>query len=220
MNKNRQERFIMKLHIAFDLLDLEKCIQIARIAQPHVDRFEIRASLLYAYGIHAIEVFKKEFPDTELFVDTKIVNHGKELSNLAFQAGADIISVMAGAPEHFIHAVCNHSHDQKKKVLLDLLDTSLVGQAALMASSLRVDGIIFYQTPEENQGYAPSEKWQSVEENSTVPIFIGSNITRNNIDGVLALNPAGITLGKAITQAQDPLAEILYFIEKIKEHKK
>ena len=51
-------------------------------------------------------------------------------------------------------------------------------------------------------------------------IFIGSNITRNNIDGVLVLNPAGITLSKAITQAEDPLAEILYFVEKIKEHKK
>ena len=210
----------MKLYIAFDLLDLEKCIQVASIVEPYVDRFEIRASLLYTYGIHAIEAFRKEFPDKEIFVDTKIVNHGKELSSLAFQAGADIISVMAGAPEHFIHAVCNHAHDQNKKVLLDLLDTPLVGQAALTASSLRVDGIIFYQTPEENQGYAPSEKWQSVQENSSVPIVIGSNINKSNIDGVLLLNPAGITIGKAVTQAQDPLEEILFFIEKIKEHKK
>lgn len=210
----------MKLYIAFDLVDLEKCIQIARIVEPYVDRFEIRAPLLYTYGVHAIEAFRKEFPEKELFVDTKIINHGKELSNLAFQAGADIISVMAGAPEHFTHAVCNHAHDQKKKVLLDLLDTPLVGQAALTASSLGVDGIIFYQTPEENQGYAPSEKWQSVQENSSVPIFIGSNITRNTIDGVLVLHPAGITISKAVTQAQDPLAEILFFVEKIKEHKK
>ena len=210
----------MKLHIAFDVLDLEKCLQIARIVEPYADRFEIRSTLLYKYGMHAIEAFRKEFPDKEIFADTKIVSHGKELSNLAFQAGADIISVMAGAPAHFIHAVCNHAHDQNKKVLLDLLDTPLVGEAALTASSLGVDGLIFYPTPEETQGYAPSEKWQSVHENSGVPIFIGSSITRNNIDQILLLHPAGITLNKAITQAQDPLAEVIFFIEKIKEHKK
>ena len=209
----------MKLYIAFDLLDLEKCIQIAHIVEPYVDRFEIRSTLLYKYGIHAIEVFRKEFPDKELFVDTKIINHGKELSNLAFQAGADIISVMAGAPQHLIHAVCNHTHDQKKKILLDLLDTPLVGEAALTASSLGVDGLIFYQAPEDAQGYAPDNKWLSVQENSSVPIFIGSSITRNNIDAILLLNPAGIVLSKTITQAEDPLAEILFFLEKIKEKK-
>lgn len=210
----------MKLHIAFDILDLEKSLEIARIVQPYVDCFEIRSTLLYKYGAHAVEAFRKEFPDMQLFVDTKIVNHGKELSNIIFQAGANSISVMAGAPEHFIHAVCNHAHDQNKKVILDLLDTTLVGQAALTASSLGVDGLIFYQTPEEAQGYAPSERWQSVAENSNAPIFIGSNITRNNIDSVLLLNPAGIVVSKAITQAQDPLEEILFFVEKIKEHKK
>ena len=125
----------MKLHIAFDILDLKKSIEIAHIVEPYVDRFEIRSTLLYKYGVHALETFRKEFPDKEIFADTKIVNHGKELSGLFFQSGADIISVMAGAPQHFIHAVCNHAHDQKKKVLLDLLDTPLVGEAALTASS-------------------------------------------------------------------------------------
>jgi 3-hexulose-6-phosphate synthase len=209
----------MKLQVAFDLLDLEKCLEIARKIEPYVDRFEIGSVLLYKYGVQAIESFRKEFPHKELLADTKIVNQGKELSALALNAGADWITVMAGMPQQFIHATCAYAHEKNKNVMLDLLDTPLVGEASLMAKSLGVNGLLFYVIAEDTQGYASTEKWQNVRDNTDIPIYIGSSISRNNIDHILQLHPAGIVLGKAITQAADPLAELLFFIEKIQQYK-
>jgi 3-keto-L-gulonate-6-phosphate decarboxylase len=53
--------------------------------------------------------------------------------------------------------------------------------------------------------------------NTNLPIFISSKIGRENIDQMMALNPDGIVIGKAITEHADPLSEAQFFYDLCKK---
>src|SRR5690606_12376783 len=135
----------MKLQISFDLLDLDKALAIGTEVAHNADIIEVGTILIYRHGIKAVEQFKKAFPEKIILADTKIVDRGKEIAELFAQAGADWITVMAGTSPHVIHATTTAAHHSNVKVMLDLIDSSSIGQSALEAKNLGADALLFHQ---------------------------------------------------------------------------
>lgn len=210
----------MKLQIAFDLLDLEKSLAVAKEVEQYTDKFEVGAPLLYKYGVQAIEKFRATFPDKTLLAETQIVDHGKDITELCIKAGADWLTVMSGTDKHVIHSVCSIAGKSKKDVMIDLLDTDSLGQAAMDAKNLGVDAVLFHKSHDEAQAFVAIEKWDIVRGNTKLPIFIGSGITKESINRVLPLQPDGIIISKAITEASNPGQEAEFFYNSIKNYKK
>lgn len=200
----------MKLQIAFDLFDLKQCLKIAKQVEPYADRFEIGAPLLYKYGVEAIQAFRKQFPEKELLAETQIISRGKDITSLFIDNGADWVTVMAKANEQIIHSSCGAAQKKKKWVMLDLLNTRNLGQAAMNAEGLGVDALLFHPTCEEKSIVA-FDQWEIIRGNSNLPIYIASEIHRSNISQALELKPNGIVIGKAITQSEDPKKEAEFF---------
>jgi len=200
----------MKLQIAFDSFDLEYCLKIAHEVESYAHRFEISAPLLYKYGIEAVHAFRKEFPHKEILAETQIISHGKDITSLYMESGADWITVMAKANNPTIHAACGAAQKRKKLIMLDLLYASNFEQAAMNAKTLGVDALLFHLNAEEKSIIA-EDQWEMTRGNSDLPIYIASKIDRNNIDTILKLKPNGIVLGKAITQAACPQEEAAFF---------
>ena len=209
----------MKLQIAFDFFDLEKCLAIAKKVEKYADSFEIGAPLLYKNGVKAIEEFRKAFPDKILLAETQIVDHGKNITNICIEAGADWVTVMAGTDKHVIHSVCSSAGKQSKDVMVDLLDTNLLGQSAMDAKNLGVDAILFHKSHDETEDFIDVDKWEIVRGNSTLPIYIGSGITRETIETALPLKPDGFIISRAITDAGNPEEEAEFFYNIIKNKK-
>lgn len=206
----------MKIQIAFDLLDINKSLEIARSIQKYVDRIEIGSSLLYKYGAASIEQFKNLLPDVELLVETQIIDRGKDLANICFDAGADWVTVMAGTHKQVIHAVCAAASNRNKRVMLDLLDTNLLGQSAMEAKNLGIDALLFHKSYDDKQPLVFADKWDMVKGNTNLPIFIASDFTKDSIEKITQLKPHGIVLGGVITNAEDPLYNAEFFYNKIK----
>lgn len=202
----------MKLQIAFDLFDLEHCLKIAKQVESYADRFEVGAPLLYKYGIEAVKAFRKEFPEKELLAETQIVSNGKDVTELYIKEKADWVTVMAEARKPTIHAACTTAQKQKKWVMLDLLNIDHIGQSAMDAKSLGVDALLFHSS-KTKQSILAFDQWEIVRGNSQLPIYIASEINRSNIDQILQLKPNGIVIGKAITQAENPVEEAKFFSE-------
>ncbi len=200
----------MKMHIAFDMPDLERALSLAHSLTEYADAFEIGLLLVYKYGELAIKEFKKNFPQKTLIVDSKIIDHGKETALLFAEAGADWITVMAGTPAAIIRAVCSTAHEKGKKVMLDLLDVGSLGQAALEAQSLGVDALLLHMAPQANEEIF-LDTWEIVRGNTQLPIFIASYVTRETLPGIIALNPTGLIVGRAIAQAAEPILEAEHF---------
>ncbi|MBA3954287.1 orotidine 5'-phosphate decarboxylase [Candidatus Dependentiae bacterium] len=200
----------MKLQIAFDLTDLDQAIAIAEAVENSADIIEVGSLLIYKHGVLAVQKFKERFPQKIILADTKIVDRSKDAVTLFAQSGADWITVMAGANKNVIHAACTIAHELGKKVMLDLLDASSLGQSALEAKSLGADALVFHK-PIDDDPLVFLDRWDMVKGNTQLPVFISTALSRETLSEILSINPAGLVLGQTITQSQDPQQEAAYF---------
>lgn len=205
----------MKLQIAFDLTDLDKALNIAKSVEKYCDFFEIGTLLLFKHGEKSITEFKKEFPNKPLFVDAKIVDRSSELINFLAQAGADWITILAGAGRSTIHSACSLAHNLGKKVMLDLADASSPGQAALEAKSLGVDALLYHKSQDEEIEFI--DRWEMIKGNTSLPVFISSNLTRDNIAEFLTVGASTVIVSSSITKAANPEEEAAYYSSVIKQ---
>lgn len=199
----------MKLQLAFDMADIEQAVIIARQVADEVDRLEIGSLLLAVYGRSAITRFREEFPQKILLADTKIVDRGRDASMIAFQAGADWVTVLAGTSKSVIHAVTSIARELGKRTMLDLIDASSPGQSALEAETLGVDALLFHR-PMHEAGDDGNifEQWDMVRGNTTLPVFVALPQNMQQAPQYLALKPSGAVIGKVITDNPQPLEAI------------
>jgi 3-hexulose-6-phosphate synthase len=206
----------MKLQIAFDALDLDKCLDIAKSVEIYADSFEIRSSLLLKHGVVVIEQFRSTFPNKEIFVETQIISHAHDIVPMCIKAGADWVSVMAGTTQEMIHGVSTLASLKKKSVTLDLLDASSIGQAAMDAKRLGIDALLYHNIYDnQDEASFAMEEWDDLRGNTNLPIYITSNIDRNNINFIISLEPDVIVIGKTITKTADPVAEAEFYFNAI-----
>lgn len=205
----------MKLQIALDLLDLQKCLDVAKSVERYADSFQLGLPLLLKYGVSAIEQFRTAFPDKEIFAETQITNHEQDIASMYLKAGTTWISVMAGTTKEVIHAVSSLASQKNKFVIMDLFNASSIGQSAMDAKKLGVDALLYHNIYNENE--FAIEEWDDLRGNSKLPIYIRANINRDNINFILSLQPDAIIIGKAITQANNPAQEAEFFYSSVQK---
>lgn len=203
----------MKLQVSFDILDLDKALAIAHEITDQVDIFEIGLLLIYKYGIHAVEAFKKAFPNKDLLVDLKLIDRGYDAMSLFANAGADWVTVMAGASQNVIYATCNEASKHNVKVMIDLLDSTSLGQSALEAKNVGASALIFYQPYDDKEALIFLDNWDMIRGNTDLPIFIAGKIKRTNVSDIIQVKPNGIIIGTSIVGAENPKEEVIFFKE-------
>lgn len=91
-----------KVQVALDTRDLPAAITAAREVAPYVDVLEVGTVLCLAEGMRAVQAIRAAHPLHLLLADIRIAEAGALLSRLAFEAGADLVTVVSGAaPESF-----------------------------------------------------------------------------------------------------------------------
>jgi len=205
----------MKLQVAFDILDIDKALNIASKIEKYVDIFEVGSLLIYKYGISSIEKFKENFPQKTILADTKITDHAKDCVVLFSQNGADWITVLSGAGKNTIQTACTIAHEFNKKIMLDLKDASSPGQYALEAKSLGVDALLMHKTSNDDNNDLFFEKWEMVKGNTNLPIFISTFENKDNITESISLGAYAIVISRIITQAENPEQEVKYIYDLI-----
>lgn len=85
------------LQIALDSLSLEKAVANAKAAESVVDIIEVGTILACAEGMKAVKTLKALHPEHILVCDLKTTDGGAILAKMAFDAGADWLTVSAAA---------------------------------------------------------------------------------------------------------------------------
>lgn len=205
----------MILHISFNQLSLKEALICAEQVAPFCTAFRIGPVLLAHYGIEALRTFHEKFPDKELISDTKIIDHEKDMIQLLSTAFCNYVTVLASTHRHIIRASCIHAEEKKMHVMLDLIGSFELGQSALDAKSLGVTALIFHFISEDGNQDSLIERWTFIRENTDLPIFASTGISRSNLETILNLKPDGIVIGGAITESTDPAQEAAYFANRI-----
>ena len=111
-----------RLQIALDTLDLPSALGPLQKAAPHVDIIECGTILILCEGYHAVRAIRALFPDKRILADVRIAEAGSKIARLAFEAGADLVSCVAGASMATIKQVCAVAAEFGGEVQVELAD--------------------------------------------------------------------------------------------------
>lgn len=197
-----------RLQIALDLLDLEKAIKICQEAIKNgVDIIEAGTPLIEKFGIQVtlpkLRNIARKLPIT---ADLKIADAGYLSSKIAFEFGADIVTVLAAASDKTIEGVMNASREYSGAVMADLIVSRDIEADIEKALSLGVDYILVHTgLDEQAKGLTALDRLKNI--TKLIPgekLAVAGGLNENNIDNILRFKPSIIIVGGAITKSLDP----------------
>ena len=119
---NTSESIAPKLQLALDNTNLVSALGPLQKASPFLDVIEVGTILCLAEGMHAVRLIRALFPEKIVLADVRIAEAGGLISKLAFDAGADWVSVVSGATLNTVEAVAKEAFKRNGDVQIELFD--------------------------------------------------------------------------------------------------
>jgi 3-dehydro-L-gulonate-6-phosphate decarboxylase len=110
------------LQLALDTFDLPSALAPMQRASAHIDVVEAGTILCYAEGMHAVRALRALYPDKVLLADVRIAEAGSIIAKLAYDAGADWVTVVSGATPATMQVVLAEARKRGRDVQLELID--------------------------------------------------------------------------------------------------
>lgn len=111
-----------KLQIALDYISLPKALVMAAQVAPEVDIIEVGTPLCKAAGIEAVRAMREICPDKLILADLKTPDVGGLEATMAFDAGADMMTVIGGAALATVEQALTVARQRGKEMLMELTD--------------------------------------------------------------------------------------------------
>lgn len=127
-----------KVQALVDNLHMNEALDLLIRYQKQIDVIEIGPVYLLRYGPRGIAKMKEQFPYKTLICDTNIVRPGGQEAELAFEAGADIVTVMAVAPDQVKEDCVGVAGKYNRRIMADMLGVS---DPELETDRLRMIGV-------------------------------------------------------------------------------
>ena len=215
----------MRLQIAFDFGDLDDLIALATRFGDDVDWIEVGTYLILQESIRAVSTFKRAFPAKKIVADIKIVDAGAKEAELAFDAGADIVTVLGCAYDATIIGATQQAHAQQGQVMVDLLAVNDKPRRAREVEAMGVDFICLHAgwdavVPRSRRGedqLDPLADLVAVKQATRVPLTIAGGMTVERLTQLSRYEPHTIIVGRAVTLSPDPVAVAHEFHTRILE---
>lgn len=81
-----------KIQLAMDTLDRDQALLLAKLCSPYVDIIEAGTPLIKSTGISIVKTLCTLYPDKLILADLKSSDVGAYEANMAFEAGADVVT--------------------------------------------------------------------------------------------------------------------------------
>lgn len=200
-----------RLQIALDKQDLPSALAPLQKAAPQIDIIECGTVLILAEGLRAVREIRALFPDKEILADIRIAEAGKLLSQMAFEAGASLVSVVAGASMNTVKQVCAVAAEHCGEVQVELADEWYDADRARQWREAGVQHVIVKRSRDREAAGDLSWGPQDV---ARVDELAAMGFTVTITGGVTPADlatfkghPVGIVIaGRSIASADDPLA--------------
>lgn len=199
----------MKLQLALDEFKLEPAIELAHKVEKYVDIIEIGTPFVIDYGMEAVRRFKKEFPDKEILSDEKIMDGGYLESKLAYDAGAEYVTVLAVTEDLTIKSCLKARDEFKKQTVVDFIDITNLAERVKECEELGVDVLAVHTGADQQAvGRTPLEDLKIMKNTAKhTKIAVAGGINSKTIDQYVELQPDIVIVGSAIGHADDPVEE-------------
>ncbi len=211
--------FLPLLQVALDFIELSPALAIAYLAAPEVDIIEVGTPLCKAEGMNAVRAIRKLCPDKIILADMKAPDTGGVEAKLAFEAGADWMTVIGGAPLATVQAALDEARRQGKEILMELTGVRDILARAGEWRSLGVERMVYHLGWDEEHA---ARRWneqdletirQLIERGFKVTVTGG--LKAETLPFFQGLPISVFIAGRAIHAAEDPRAAARHIRETI-----
>jgi 3-hexulose-6-phosphate synthase len=196
-----------KLQVAIDLLTTKDALELAAKVAPYVDIIELGTPLIKNMGSAVITAMKNAHPDKLVFADLKTADAGELEADVAFTAGADLVTVMGAAGNATIIGAVKAAKAHHKGIVVDTIGYPDRVKRAREVTSLEVEFVELHAGLDEQwtDGYS-IQKLIDEASSAGVPVSIAGGVNINNVAAVVKAGAQVAVAGAAIYGAKDPAA--------------
>ena len=196
-----------KLQVAIDLLTTEEALALAAKVAPYVDIIELGTPLIKNMGAGVITAMKNAHPDKLVFADMKTADAGELEADIAFKAGADLVTVMGAAGNATIIGAVKAAKAHGKGIVVDTIGYPDRVKRAQEVTGLGVEFVELHAGLDE-QWTAGYSIQVLIDETARVgvPVSVAGGVNIDNVADVVRAGAKVVVAGAAIYGAEDPAA--------------
>jgi 3-dehydro-L-gulonate-6-phosphate decarboxylase len=197
------------LQVAMDYITLPPALAMAAKVAPEVDIIEIGTPLCKAVGLDAIRAMREMVgPDMLILADFKSPDVGGLEAKMAFDAGADLMTVIGGAALATVESALEAAKAANKEMQMELTGVRDILARAREWRQIGVEQMVYHRGWDE-QAFA--RQW--VEEDRTVirqlidmgfKITVTGGITKQLLPFFQPLAVSVVICGRGIRETPDP----------------
>lgn len=208
-----------KLQIALDG-DLASALKILSAVRPYIDIAEVGTPLVFREGMRALRQIRQSYPQLPLVADLKIMDAGFAEADIAFDAGADIVTVMAVAADATLAGALDSARMRGKRVMVDMMQVAEPERRARQLVSLGCDLLCLHTAHDQQAALgSPFAQLEALREAlPTTGLAIAGGVKLPDLAQILPREPQAVIVGSAITSAANPRTSARRFHERIREY--
>lgn len=208
----------MKLQLAIDLLSVPDALSLLHKVAPYVDVIELGTPLIKQEGLSVVTDIKAAYPEKLVFADMKTMDAGELEADLAFKAGADIMTVLGTAGDSTIAGAVKAGKKHGKAVVADMIGVADKPRRMKELKTLGVSWVELHSGLDEQAqaGYSIDSLLEAGR-NAGIPFSVAGGINTERIEGVESSGATIAVAGAAIYGAKNPAAAAKLLREKIKQ---
>ncbi|MFC3212251.1 3-hexulose-6-phosphate synthase [Planomicrobium okeanokoites] len=194
----------MNFQLALDRLTREQCFQLLRETESSVDWIEVGTGVIKEYGMAIVRDIKAAYPEKILVADMKTCDAGKHEAIQAFEAGADITTVMAFSADKTITETLKVAEQYGKRIMIDLLGVKEPERLSEL-QNLGVDLVsLHYGKDMQLEGEMKDDLFSLTEHLEGMEVAIAGGINKKSLSDLLDKPLQTVIIGSAVTAAPDP----------------
>lgn len=109
-----------KLQLALDVPAVPEALAALEATADRIDVIEVGTILCLSAGMEAVRCVRAAYPRHIVLADVRIAEAGRLIADLAFDAGADWVSVVSGAARSTVAAVAGVARERGRDVQIEL----------------------------------------------------------------------------------------------------
>lgn len=196
------------LQCALDYISLPPALVMALTVAPEVDILEIGTPLCKAAGLDAIRFVREVLPDKLILADFKSPDVGGLEAKMAFDAGADMMTVIGGAALATVESALEAARAAGKEMLMELTGVRDIIARAEEWRQIGVERMVYHRGWDEQ---ASNRQWVDDDRRTIQQLIdmgfkvtVTGGITKDTLAFFQPLDVSVVICGRGIRTAVDP----------------